>query len=290
MDQDSNTKPQTQPDSNPIPPPPGEPREIPLELILRPEYPARETFGVEHMGDLLESIPLVGLINRICVEVEGEYFRIHAGDRRFHALKQLGWSTAPCTVWAPGQCSGEAIKQHENGVREALNPAEEANYLKRILEGKYHGSIEELAAATKQAPAFLAARLQLIDGDPAVFAALKDDKIGVGVAKELNKILHAGYRAQYLDVAITSGSAERVVRKWRLEANLNEAAVPEAVIAGVAIQEAQPVEVPPQTRCYLCDSDADQYAMRYVAMHEYCKRMAEARSQLPPEEVSNAGT
>lgn len=262
---------------------------VETEKLLRPLYPAREFFGEQHLQDLIVSLQAVGLLQPIVVEVEGEMFRIHAGDRRYHACKALGWTHIPAMVYPAGSVPGEAVKQHENAIREALNPAEEAKYLHRLLINVHQGDLNALAMACRQSPNFIAGRLALLEGDPRIFQALADDKIGVGVARELNKIIHDGYRMQYLQAAIDSGTVERVVRKWREEANANEAADPAAIMEAINAAEAAKVPPPPQSSCFFCNSSEDQHAMRYFVAHDYCKRMADERIAAQLGGPENAG-
>ena len=261
----------------------GKPMDVPIALLLRPRVPARATFGQISMEELCESITKVGLIQPLAVMAEGDTFRICAGDRRFNACKALGWSEIPCMVYQPGEVPPEAIKSHENAFREDLNPAEEARYFEQLLREEHNGNIESLAAAVVQSVQFVDGRLALLSGDQNVFAALERGQIGVGVARELNRVVGDAYRKQYLDVAISSGSSERVVRAWRQSANEQPAIDPNLIIAIVAEARNQPVVLPSPPGCYLCGSNIDQHAMRYVAMHEYCQRLAEERAGIRQE-------
>src|SRR5713101_9360677 len=116
-------------------------RRVETARVLPPLNPARETFSEEALADLVASIPVVGIINPLTVEQEGENFRVHAGHRRLVAAQALSLPVVPCMIYAPGCAPGTAIKHHENKARESLNPAEEARYFHRVLESECGGDV-----------------------------------------------------------------------------------------------------------------------------------------------------
>jgi ParB family chromosome partitioning protein len=86
----------------------------------------------------------------------------------------------------------------ENLIRADVHPMEEATGFARLLaldEPKY--SIEQLAARTGKNPAYVAARLKLVDLVPIVVEAFYHDEIGVGHALLLAK-LQPGQQEQAL--------------------------------------------------------------------------------------------
>ncbi len=104
----------------------------------------------------------------------------------------------------------------ENLQRRDVHPMEEANGYARLLaldEPKY--SVEQIAAKVGKAPAFIIARLKLVELVPAVVEAFTQDEIGLGHALLLAKLqpaqqeeaLAACYQEQY-----SSGSkAKRIL-------------------------------------------------------------------------------
>src|SRR6202453_350412 len=93
-----------------------------------------------------------------------------------------------------------------NLQRRDVHPIDEANgfaALMRLEEPKY--SIEQIAAKVGKAPAFILARLKLVELVPAVVEAFSQDEIGLGHALLLAKLqpaqqeeaLAACYQEQY---------------------------------------------------------------------------------------------
>jgi len=250
--------------------------EIAPELLLEPLISARQTFAQEKLDELCESIRTFGrVLEPLLVEVEGDRYRIHAGHRRWHAAKLVGLAVLPCMVYEAGTVPGEAVKSHENAIREELNCAEEAVYFRQLLEGQCENDVDRLAALVKQKPHYVQQRLALILGDPRVFEALQVGVISIGVAQELNLVRSPGYRLQYLTVAAQGGCSVRQMRDWRIAAN----ALPEVNgVAGAApMPENQPPPAPPNSHpcCLFCNSDEDQHEMAVLFAHRSCMRAAE---------------
>src|SRR6202789_2951720 len=104
----------------------------------------------------------------------------------------------------------------ENLIRADVHPMEEAQGFKALLdleEPTY--SIEQIAAKTGKSPAFVAARLKLVDLVPVAVEAFYRDEIGVGHALLLAK-LPANQQEQALPACFRedwSGSSDRKARR-----------------------------------------------------------------------------
>ncbi|HEV2224398.1 MAG TPA: ParB/RepB/Spo0J family partition protein [Candidatus Acidoferrales bacterium] len=252
--------------------------ELAPELLDEPRISARQTFDQEKLDELCESIRFFGrVLEPLIVEREGARYRIHAGHRRWHAAKLVGLAVLPCMVYDAGTVPGEAVKSHENSVREELNCAEEAIYFRQLLEGPCENDVDRLAAMVHQKPQYVQQRLALILGDANVFEGLKAGVISIGVAQELNLVRSPGYRLQYLTVAAQGGCSVRQMRDWRIAAN----AMPETLVppGGAPMPEGQPPPPPPNSHpeCIFCRSDEDQHEMAVLFAHRSCMRAAERK-------------
>jgi ParB family transcriptional regulator, chromosome partitioning protein len=252
---------------------------VPLEKLMEPVIPARSAFDAEKLQDLRDSIRAVGFIfTPLIVEEEGEKYRIHAGHRRYTAAKSEGLASVPCMIWRAGSVLAEAVKSHENTVREDLNVADEAVYFRRLLEEVCGGDVDRLVALVKQKESYVQQRLGLILGDPSVFQGLEAGVISIGVAEELNKIKSAPRRQQYLLVAAQGGCTVRQMRDWRVQGNLADA---ENANAPIDVSQLGPAPPPPphsDVKCYICLSDKDQHEMQVRFVHSSCERMLERRA------------
>lgn len=102
-------------------------RKIRLEKILPSENQPRQERkkGVE---DLARSLDKDGLLQPIIVtkqNPEDEFYRIVAGERRYHAAKQLGWPEVECKILDRDEKETFRLAIIENLQRENLSPYEE---------------------------------------------------------------------------------------------------------------------------------------------------------------------
>jgi ParB/RepB/Spo0J family partition protein len=255
-------------------------RELAVDLLLEPRIPARQAFDSEKFAELVDSIRHFGrVLEPLIVEVEDMRYRIHAGHRRWEAAKVAGVSTVPCMVWLAGTVPGEAVKSHENAVREDLNVAEEAMYFRTLLEGLCENDVDRLAALVGQRAAYVQKRLALILGDPRVFDGLAAGLITIGVAEELNLVKHDGYRLQLLTVAAQGGCSVRQARDWRIAGNQQYADNPGNPVAPMPESPAPPQPESHHPRCIFCGSDHDQYEMQVRWVHVSCEKAAQRQAE-----------
>lgn len=252
--------------------PDGPYREIPLELIDPPALAIRETFDLEAMDELVRSIREVGVLQPIAVEEHGGRFRILAGHRRYVAATRAPLKTIPAVIRDTRTISGQAVTVHENFYREDVNPAEEARYLSQLLEQECGGDVDRLCELTRQVRSYVEGRLVLLQGDPDVFEALRQRRISMAVARELNRVTDRGYRMMYLDAAIRGGATARIVQEWRIQANQAAPSEPPAPTSGENQYTSLPAPITTMT-CLCCGSTAEPWAMELIAVHLRCRGM-----------------
>ncbi len=84
------------------------------------------------VGDLASSIKNDGLLSPIIVTKEGDKYRIIAGERRYHAIKSLGWKEVECRIISREDRDYYRIAIIENLQREDLPAHDEAAALFRL--------------------------------------------------------------------------------------------------------------------------------------------------------------
>ncbi|TGL97849.1 ParB/RepB/Spo0J family partition protein [Leptospira barantonii] len=109
-------------------------RNIRLEKILPSENQPRQDRkkGVE---DLARSLERDGLLQPIIVtkqNPEDENYRIVAGERRYHAAKQLGWVEVECKILDRDEKETFRLAIIENLQRENLSPYEEVEAMSHL--------------------------------------------------------------------------------------------------------------------------------------------------------------
>ncbi len=112
-------------------------KQVPLVQIgANPDQP-RKTFADSELADLAASISEKGVLQPILLRtVSGRpyMYEIVAGERRYRASKMAGLSEIPALVKSIDDTNAMEIALIENVQRENLNPIEEANAYKNLME------------------------------------------------------------------------------------------------------------------------------------------------------------
>jgi len=227
----------------------------------------------EELADLALSIAAVGLIQPLVVKRTGARFEVTAGHRRLLACRLAQHSPVKCIIKAASDVDPLAILVHENAHREAVNPVEEARFYQRVLGELCHNDVDELCIKIRRKREYVEDRLLLLQGHPEVVEALQQKRIGIGVARELNKVRDPLRLLVLLDVAKTQGATARQVAEWRTQGELMGpigAAPAEDPRAGDAANGA-----PHSTGmvCLFCDDGDDPHLMEFIYLHRPCKKI-----------------
>lgn len=174
--------------------------EIPIDSVKPNPYQPRTDFSEEKIKELAASIKKDGLLQPIIVrDNEGEY-EIVAGERRWQACKEIGFTTIPARVLALDDVEAQKISLVENLQRDDLNPIEEARGYQRLVElgGMRQKDVAE-AVSKNQATISNALRLlalpeevqdmmyegKLSQGHGRAILAVADDEARVKLAKKV---------------------------------------------------------------------------------------------------------
>lgn len=153
-----------------------------------PDQP-RKTFSEASIAELADSIRRHGLIQPIIVEEQGEgRYRIVAGERRWRAAQVAALKDIPVIVRSFSAERRLEIALIENVQREDLNPVEEAEAYRSIME--LTGCTQEEVAdkVGKSRPA-IANALRLLKLSPSMLAALREGSISPGHARALLSVV-----------------------------------------------------------------------------------------------------
>jgi ParB family chromosome partitioning protein len=185
---------------------------LPLGRIEpNPEQP-RKTFSDESIAELADSIKRHGLIQPIIVEaIEDGKYRIVAGERRWRAATVAGLREIPVIVQSFSPERRFEIALIENVQREDLNPVEEAEAYRALMELTACTQEEVADKVGKSRPA-VANALRLLRLPPSALEALKGGRISAGHARALLAVQDADSRelllARLLDEGLSVRQAE----------------------------------------------------------------------------------
>lgn len=102
-----------------------------IDLIRPSPYQPRLIFGQD---DLKREIEKDGLLNDLVVRSQGDSYEIIDGERRWRALKELGWENVPVRVIDADDAKARLLVYKLNKIRENYTIEEEAQYFKKLAD------------------------------------------------------------------------------------------------------------------------------------------------------------
>ena len=149
------------------------------------KYQPRSYMDDAALQTLADSIKNQGIMQPILVrEVAPEKFEIIAGERRWRASQMAGLAQVPVLVRDIADESALAMALIENIQRENLNPLEEAQGIKRLID-EFAMTHEKAADAVGRSRAAVSNLLRLLTLTHAVQEQLMHNKLDMGHARAL---------------------------------------------------------------------------------------------------------
>lgn len=143
----------------------------------------RKLFFDDSLEELAESIRTHGILQPLALRRrENGRYQIIAGERRFRAAKRAGLSSVPAVIIEADDREVAELALIENLQREDLNPVEEAEGFKALLD-EYNLTQEEAAQRLGKSRSTLTNALRLLALSPGALAYLREGKIERGHAK-----------------------------------------------------------------------------------------------------------
>ena len=160
-------------------------KNLPIEYLQRGQYQPRQNIDPEKLEELSESIKAQGIIQPIIVrELSTDKYEIIAGERRWRAAQLAQLDEVPVVVKQLDEKSAMAIALIENIQREDLNPLEEGEALKKLLDA-FTMTHQQLADAVGKSRTNITNLLRLLDLAPAVKKLIFERLLGMGHARAL---------------------------------------------------------------------------------------------------------
>jgi ParB family chromosome partitioning protein len=144
----------------------------------------RGVFRENTLDELAQSIRYNGIIQPLVVRRNGERFQLIAGERRWRAAQKAGLHRVPCIVKEVAEENVLELSLIENIQREELNPIEEANAYKSLLE-KRDLTQEEVAQRVGKDRSSITNALRLLKLPREVQKLVEEDKLSMGHARAL---------------------------------------------------------------------------------------------------------
>tara|TARA_Y100001970_G_scaffold107716_1_gene134753 strand:- start:2037 stop:2888 length:852 start_codon:yes stop_codon:yes gene_type:complete len=160
---------------------------ISISSIIRNKYQPRKKFDKENLEELSNSIKERGIIQPIIVrkseELEDKY-EIIAGERRWQAAQNAGLHEVPVVIIKADNLKSLEFAIVENVQRKDLNPIEEAEGYKRLIDDFKYDQ-DKVAKFIGKSRTYIANCLRLLTLPDKVIEYLIEEKITQGHAKVL---------------------------------------------------------------------------------------------------------
>ncbi len=153
------------------------------QIDTNPDQP-RRTFREESLRQLADSIRTAGILQPILVVRRGDRYRIVAGERRFRAARLAGLSEVPVIIRDLTDDQQMEIALIENLQREDLNPIEESEAIRSLME-KCGYTQEQAAQRLGRSRPAVANALRLLSLPSSIRRYVADGLISPGHARVL---------------------------------------------------------------------------------------------------------
>lgn len=178
----------------------------------------RKTFDPESLSSLADSIAANGLIQPIIVRPSENpaLYSIVAGERRWRAARMAGLSEVPVVIIDADDRKAAEYALVENIQREDLNPIEEAEGLKSLIED-YNLTQEQAAKRVGKSRAAIANALRLLELPDEVISLVGHKSLSAGHARALlglnDKTLIPDAAKTIVDHELSVRATEELIKK-----------------------------------------------------------------------------
>ena len=158
-----------------------------LSDIIPNKYQPRKNFEKENLDDLANSIKERGVIQPIIVRLlnsDKSKYEIIAGERRWLAARKAGLHEIPVVITEADDLKSLEFAIVENVQRHDLNPLEEAQGYKRLID-EFSYDQEKVSKFIGKSRSYIANSLRLLNLPIEVIKFVEEKKISAGHAKIL---------------------------------------------------------------------------------------------------------
>ncbi len=188
---------------------------LPLTDIVPNKYQPRKNFDEDNLNDLTNSIKERGVIQPIIVRksnTDNLKYEIIAGERRWLAARKAGLHEIPVVVTEASDLKSLEFAIVENVQRHDLNPFEEAQGYKRLID-EFSYDQEKVSKFIGKSRSYIANTLRLLNLPSKVLQFLTEKKITAGHAKILVSLENAEFLAnKIIEKNLSVRQAESLVK------------------------------------------------------------------------------
>ena len=196
-----------------------------LSEIVPNKYQPRKNFDEENLEDLSKSIKERGVIQPIIVRKsnsENSKYEIIAGERRWLAARKAGLHDIPVVVTDADDLKSLEFAIVENIQRHDLNPFEEAQGYKRLID-EFSYDQEKVSKFIGKSRSYITNSLRLLSLPSQVLKFIQEKQITAGHAKVLVGLDNAEFIAnKIIEKKLSVRQAESFVKIFKRKPNLTK--------------------------------------------------------------------
>ena len=191
---------------------------IQISDLVPNKYQPRKLFNENNLEDLTNSIKERGMIQPIIVRKSNEdksKYEIIAGERRWLAAQRAGLHEVPVVITIADDLKSLEFAIVENVQRHDLNPLEEAQGYKRLID-EFSYDQEKVAKFIGKSRSYITNSLRLLTLPDEVIQLIETQKISAGHAKVLVGLENANFLAnKIIEKQLSVRQAEKFIKIFK---------------------------------------------------------------------------
>ena len=195
---------------------------LPISDLMPNKYQPRKIFDEASLEDLTNSIKERGMIQPIIVRKSNQdksRFEIIAGERRWLAAQRVGLHDVPVVITEADDLKSLEFAIVENVQRHDLNPLEEAQGYKKLIN-EFSYDQEKVSKFIGKSRSYIANSLRLLTLPEDVIKLIENQKLSAGHAKVLVGLENASFVAtKIVEKKLSVRQAENFVKIFKTKKN-----------------------------------------------------------------------
>ncbi|MDC0393199.1 ParB/RepB/Spo0J family partition protein [Candidatus Pelagibacter sp.] len=194
--------------------------QIPISDLIPNKYQPRKIFDENNLVDLTNSIKERGVVQPIIVRksnIDKFKFEIIAGERRWIAAQRAGLHDVPVVIIEADDLRSLEFAIVENVQRHDLNPLEEAQGYKRLID-EFSYDQEKVSKFIGKSRSYIANSLRLLTLPEEVIKLIESQKITAGHAKILVGLENSYFVAnKIIEKKLSVRQSEKFVKIFKIK-------------------------------------------------------------------------
>ena len=186
--------------------------------LIPNKYQPRKIFDEEYLNELANSIKERGILQPIIVRKSNDNqtkFEIIAGERRWLAAQKAGLHDVPVVITEADDLKSLEFAIVENVQRHDLNPLEEAQGYKKLID-EFSYDQEKVSKFIGKSRSYITNALRLLSLPGDIVKLIENQKLSAGHAKILVGLDNASFVAsKIIEKSLSVRQAEKLVKLFK---------------------------------------------------------------------------